>query len=74
MLDLSAEVLDTISPMGHSVPQPVITERVLRRLLRRPAEEQCRVMGAIVPRIDPLPSFLDAQPGEVHHPTKCAVP
>ncbi len=44
LLDLTPEVLDTIVALGDPLLNPIVTERGLRSILKRSAEEQKRAL------------------------------
>ncbi len=44
LLDLVPEVLEAVVGLGDPLPRPIVTERMLRRLLKLSGEEQRRVL------------------------------
>src|SRR5437667_2369224 len=44
LLSLAPEVLDAIAALGDPLPRPIVTERLLRPLLKLPASEQRRIL------------------------------
>jgi hypothetical protein len=48
LLELAPEVLDAIVALGDPLPQPIISERMLRPLLNLPAEEQQHALKGIL--------------------------
>jgi hypothetical protein len=48
LLNLAPEVLHTITALGDPLPSPVITERTLRSMVHRSADEQQKVINRIL--------------------------
>ncbi len=48
LLDLAPEVVNILAALGDELTRPVVTERMLRRLLNLPAEEQHRAVREFV--------------------------
>ncbi len=47
LLELTPEAVSVIAALGDPLPTPVVTERRLRSLLRRPPEDQLRAVQAL---------------------------
>jgi hypothetical protein len=48
LLELAPEVVNILAALGDELTRPVVTERMLRRLLNLPAEEQHRALKELV--------------------------
>lgn len=48
LLDLAPEVVNILAALGNQLTRPIVTERMLRRLLNLPAEEQHRGLKELV--------------------------
>ena len=53
LLDLTPEVLDTIVALGDPLPNPIVTERGLRSILKRSAKEQKHALRGVIDEPQP---------------------
>lgn len=53
LLELSPEVMHAIAALGDPLPRPIVTERMLRPLLKIPVDRQMAGLQAIRPSTNP---------------------
>lgn len=53
LLDVAPEVVHAIAALGDPLPRPIVTERMLRPLLKLPVDRQMAGLQAICPSTNP---------------------
>ncbi|GIW09430.1 MAG: hypothetical protein KatS3mg061_0487 [Dehalococcoidia bacterium] len=62
LLALAPEVVHAIAALGDPLPQPIVSERLLRPLLTLPVGEQKRALAGVWPTVHPASAEETALP------------